>query len=150
MQNIPLSCAKSSAVAFNQENELFRTLYPDMGTELVSPDGTVLRFDASGRISSVGNRIDAMQKSFSYDAAGMLVEVWLHGYGLFLTETGWTDGLRELDIIVSVDNIGTITLIEQNPAAMTRLTSDGSAVTVYLSEQNQQLSIHHSFRPCSN
>ncbi len=150
MQNIPEACAQSSAISVCQENEVLQTLYPDMGTEIISPNGVALRFDAEGRITSIGNSADATRKSFKYSAAGAIVEIDLHGHRLRMAESGWTDGQQLFDIVVSVDNIGTVTIIERNCAAITRLDGDGSAVTVYLSEQGMQSTVHRSFRSSSH
>lgn len=149
MQNTSLSNSTPlSPNEFNRQgNEGWQSRFPDSSTAMTLPDGTILRFDSAGKITSISAKHRSCDKTFSYTAKGVLFEVCMQGYRLRRTGNEWTDGHQLFDIDVSVDNIGVVTVIERGCAAITRLHPNGSFVIAVASESGKQFSIHHNSKP---
>lgn len=148
MQNTSHGVVSNPAAKFFdcQSNETFQSLYPNSSTALTSSDGITLRFDASGRISSINSRDGNALKTFTYSGKGVLLEVSMQNYRLSRLGNDWTDGHQLFDIDISIDNLGVVTIIERSCAAITRLNPNGTFVIVVVSDDGKQSTIYHSER----
>ncbi|CAN5181192.1 hypothetical protein BH10CYA1_BH10CYA1_40640 [soil metagenome] len=133
-----------------QEGGSWHCRYSDSSTAMTSPDGTILRFDSAGRITSISSKHRRGDKTFSYSLKGVLLEICMQGYRLSRVGNEWTDGLQLFDIDVTVDNIGVVTVIERGCAAITRLHPNGSFVIAVAFENGKQFSIHHNAEPLNS